>query len=111
MLHKVTTPLPADINLQGGGKLLARITKGLRASLYFVYILFSFEIGAFLLYIPWVHSWENNKLLFLYPQFRPLVANAFFKGFVLGLGMANILIGIQEVAQIIHNWKKKHPLH
>jgi hypothetical protein len=108
MLHRITTPLPAEINPQGGGKTLARIAELIRKSLYFGYILLSLEIGMFLLCLPWMPSWENNYLLYLYPQIRPVVANAFFKGFVLGLGIVNILIGIYEVAQVRHGWKRRH---
>ena len=108
MLHRIIPPLPADIDPQGGGKTLSRITDLAWKSLYFLYILLSLEIGMFLLCLPWMSAWENNYLLYLYPQFRPLVANPFFKGFVLGLGIANILIGIHEVAQVKHGWKSKH---
>ena len=108
MLHRITTPLPADTKPPGGGNTWARIADWLWKALYFVYILASLEIGIFLLLLPWLQYWENNYLLYLYPQFRPLVSNAFFKGFVLGLGIANILIGINEVAQLRHAWKEKH---
>ncbi len=101
MLHRVTTPLPAGMNPQGGGKphpgILGLIWK-------IIYILASFELGIVLLYLPWWAFWENNYLLYLYPQLRPVVANSFFKGFVLGLGILNILIGIDEV---VHFKKRK----
>jgi hypothetical protein len=35
--------------------------------------------------------------LYVYPQLRPLIANSYFKGAVLGFGIANILIGIREI--------------
>ena len=109
MLHRVAPPLPADTNSQDRDKPYARIIDGLWKSLYFIYILVSLEMGIVLLILPWVSFWENNYLLYLYPQFRPLIMNRFFKGFVLGLGIANILIGIYEIAQIRHDWKEKHP--
>ena len=73
-----------------------------------IYILYSLEIGVFLLCLPWLRFWENNYLLYQYPQIRPLVANPFFKGFVLGLGIVNILLGIQEVANIRRLSKNNH---
>jgi hypothetical protein len=108
MLPSIRTPLPVDMNPRGGGKLFSQVFAGFRLFLHFAYILISLFIGMLLLYLPWLRSWENNYLLYLYPQFRPLVANAFFKGFVLGLGIANILIGIYEVAQLGHSRKGKH---
>ncbi len=65
-----------------------------------LYIIYSFEVGIVLLCLPWLNIWENNYLLYLYPQIRSVVANPFFKGAVLGLGIVNILIGIQEVVHI-----------
>lgn len=62
-----------------------------------LYILYSFEVGIFLLFLPWLGIWENNYLLYLFPDFRPLVANSYLKGAVLGLGVVNIVIGIEEI--------------
>jgi hypothetical protein len=62
-----------------------------------LYILYCLEVGGFLLFLPWLGIWENNFLLYLYPQFRPIVSNSFLKGGVLGLGLVNIFIGIQEI--------------
>ncbi len=61
-------------------------------------IVYALEAGAFLLWLPWQNVWGNNYLLYLYPQFRPLVIDPFFKGAVLGLGIANIMIGLYEIA-------------
>jgi hypothetical protein len=111
MLHRITPSLPAEINPQGGGKPLARLADWLLKSLYFLYILVSLELGMLLLCLPWMSAWENNYLLYLYPEFRPFVSNPFLKGFVLGLGIVNILIGINEVAQVRHGWKSSHHSH
>ncbi len=60
-------------------------------------ILFSFEIGLFLIYVPWSTLWENN-LLFLYaPAIRPLLLSTFFRSGVTALGGLNCLIGVSEV--------------
>ena len=63
-----------------------------------IYILYSLETGIFLLLLPWMSFWDTNILTYLYPQFLPVVTNPFLKGAVLGLGIANIMIGIHEVA-------------
>ena len=67
---------------------------------HLLYILYSLEVGVLLLFLPWLPLWENNYLVYLYPKLQPLVANPFFKGAVLGLGIVNILIGIQEIAYL-----------
>ncbi len=108
MLHRITTPLPANMDPQGGGKPLARIIDWICRLFYILYILASLYIGIFLLCLPFQRFWDNNYMLYLYPQFRPLVANPFFKGFVLGLGIINILIGVREVAHIRGLWKRNY---
>jgi hypothetical protein len=64
-----------------------------------LYIISSLYLGVALLTLPWISAWDNNYLLYVYPQIQPIVANPFFKGAVLGLGIVNILIGIQEIAR------------
>jgi hypothetical protein len=97
MLHRIITPLPLSMNPQGRGKPQPRIIEWIWK---IIGILYWLEVGLLLLYLPWSDFWENNYLLYLYPQMRPVIANSYFKGFVLGLGIVNILIGINEVAQI-----------
>ena len=96
MLHRFTPSLPVDMNAGRGRSrtpTLVLITK-------LIYILYSLEVGALLLCLPWLRFWENNYLLYLYPQILTVAANPFFKGFVLGLGIVNILLGIQEIANV-----------
>ena len=70
-----------------------------------LYIMYSLQVGLFLLCLPWFHFWENNHLLYAYPQLRPLISNSYFKGAVLGLGIANILIAIHEIVHFRHPGK------
>ena len=62
-----------------------------------LYIAYYLEVGVFLIMLPWISIWEENYLLFLYPGMRPIVANPFLKGAVLGLGIVNLLIGLHEI--------------
>jgi hypothetical protein len=78
----------------GGGRQPLRFISW---ALRIIYILYSLEVGIFLLILPWMGFWENNYLLYLFPPLRPVIENSFFKGAVLGLGIANILIGIHEI--------------
>ena len=64
-----------------------------------LYVISSLYLGIALLILPWISAWEHNYLLYIYPQIQPVVANSFFKGAVLGLGIVNILIGIQEIVR------------
>lgn len=67
---------------------------------HFVYILYFFEVGFFLTFLPWFHIWENNALLHRYPILKTVFLNGYCKGVIIGLGLANILMGIEEVLAI-----------
>jgi hypothetical protein len=65
------------------------------------FILFCFEIGLFLVFVPWSTLWEHNALL-LYLPLRGLVMNNFFRGAVSGLGMIDVFLGLGELTRF---WK------
>ena len=71
-----------------------------------IYILYCLEVGIFLLFLPWMSIWDNNYLLYLYPRLAPIIGNPFLKGAVLGLGIVNILIGIQEIVHFRHGSRR-----
>ena len=62
-----------------------------------LYILFCFEVGIFLLVLPWLRLWEMHGLLFKFPSFRTVMMNNFFRGAVSGLGVVNLVIASVEV--------------
>jgi hypothetical protein len=90
---------------RGKGKLFTRATFWIAKILY---ILLSLGFGVALICLPWFYFWENNYLLYMYPQLRPLVSDSYFKGAVLGLGIVDILIGIREIAHL-KGISKGHP--
>jgi hypothetical protein len=65
-----------------------------------LYIIYSLEVGGFLMLSPWLPFWDNNFLLFRYPILRPIVNSPFLKGAVLGLGIVNLIIGLSEIVNI-----------
>jgi hypothetical protein len=95
---------PANSNPEGLIKPHARALALIQGVIYVAY---SFVVGFFLLCLPWMEIWENNYILYLYPQLQTIVANPFLKGGVLGLGIVNILIGIQEIVKV-RNIAKRH---
>ncbi len=105
MLHRIA-PQTAEMDPEGGGRPHSSIMGSIWNVLYIAY---SLEVGIALLYLPWSTSWDNNYILYLYPQIRSLVINPFFKGAVLGLGIVNLLIGFHEIGQIRKSWKKYPP--
>ena len=66
------------------------------------FILFCFEIGLFLVFVPWSALWENNVLLAHSLHLRSLVLNNFFRGAVSGLGVIDLALGLSELGRF---WK------
>ena len=54
-------------------------------------------VGIILVWLPRTGAWENNLVLWFWPQIEAVALNPFFKGAVVGLGIANILIGVHDV--------------
>ena len=74
--------------------------------LFGIYILYCFEVGVFLLVFPWIRLWEQNSLLSYYPSLRTLFLDNFFRGAVSGLGIANLILGIWEIAHFRDYFRK-----
>lgn len=68
---------------------------------FYVYVFYCFEIGIFLLLVPWwlPQIWEQNYFFFLFPQLKDVFLNGFFRGAISGLGIFNIFLGIMEIIQ------------
>ena len=66
-------------------------------------IFFCFEIGLFLVFIPWSELWEGNYLLQYVPAFRPVIVHTGFRAGVTALGGVDILIGISEVRRLLQS--------
>lgn len=66
-------------------------------------IIFTFEIGCFLVAFPWVGvGWENNFFSSL--LHRSYWDNGYFRGAVSGLGVLNLYISLAEALRLHRNW-------
>ncbi|MGI8783592.1 MAG: hypothetical protein ACR2L2_08095 [Acidobacteriota bacterium] len=74
--------------------------------LYVVYIVYCFEVGAFLLVFPWLRIWEYNALLEQAPHLKAVLLNNFVRGGVSGLGLVNLIIGAWEVFHFGRNVRR-----
>jgi len=97
MLHKLPLELP-DSGMETPDK--PRSSSKLAWMLSIVYILYSLEVGIFLISLPWLEIWDNNYLTFHLPVLRRVIINPFLKGAVLGLGIVNLFIGFKEIANL-----------
>ena len=66
-------------------------------------IFFCFEIGLFLVIIPWSELWEGNYFLNYVPSFRPVVLHTFSRAGVTALGGIDILIGLSELRNFVRS--------
>ena len=62
-----------------------------------IFILLAFEVGLFLMILPWYGmAWENNYFLASWPSLKGLLMSPYIRGAVTGLGLLNIFLGIGE---------------
>ena len=69
-------------------------------------IFFCFEVGLFLVFIPWSEWWEGNYLLTYIPTFRPLIVHPIFRAGVTALGGIDILIGLSELRHLLRSFRE-----
>ena len=66
-------------------------------ALTIIYVLFCFEMGVFLLVLPWVSLWSHNFFVAEYPWVSAIASNYFVRGAVSGIGLADIWLAISEL--------------
>ena len=69
------------------------------------FILFCFEVGIFLILIPWSMFWDSNLLLEYVSFLRPLVLHSVFRAGVSVLGAIDIFIGVTELRFFLKSLK------
>jgi len=80
-----------------------------RRLLAIAFILFCFEIGVFLVIVPWTVLWEYNFLLDHVPMFRPLMLNNYVRGAVSGLGVIDLFVGLSELVIFVKSLRYATP--
>jgi hypothetical protein len=69
------------------------------------FILFCFEVGIFLVLIPWSGFWDSNLLLEYVSFVRPLILHNVFRAGVSILGAIDIFIGLSELRYFLKSLK------
>lgn len=72
------------------------IPRWLRRLDLFVRIIVRLYLGLVVLVLPWLHFWDENHLLAVFPQIAPLALSGITRGVVSGLGILNLWIAIHE---------------
>jgi hypothetical protein len=57
-----------------------------------LWMLILFEVGAVLVFLPWLNVWDTNYFLSHYPGLRPILLHSSVRGVVSGLGALDILV-------------------
>jgi hypothetical protein len=73
------------------------LVKWHRRVLTFCFIIFAFEIGAFLLVFPWLSNWNLNWIPIHRPGWTDLWMSPYFRGALSGLGLLNIYVALAEL--------------
>ncbi len=69
------------------------------------FILFCFELGLFLIFVPWSVLWEHNILLSYSLHLRDFFLNNFVRGAVSGLGLVDVGLGLAELGRFLKSLK------
>ncbi len=80
----------------GSAKTPRRVPRWLHRLDLFVRVIVRLYLGLIVLVLPWLHLWDENRLLVLVPQLAPLALNGIARGLVSGLGLLNIWIAIYD---------------
>jgi len=80
--------------------------------LLFTLVLFCFELGVFLVALPWTGVWERNFFLFRYPELTGLLLDYRLRGAISGLGLVDIGLAAWYAANfrsLLARWQGAEP--
>ncbi len=63
--------------------------------------LYCLEAGLFFTVVPWTRVWTMNPLLHKTAAMAIWADNPFLRGFVTGVGVAHILVGVRDLITIV----------
>jgi len=69
----------------------------LQRSSIIVLVIFCLYIGLILFLLPWSRYWIENHYLLTWPSLGLWMSSGFVRGFVSGMGLLDIWIGISEI--------------
>ncbi len=74
-----------------------------------LFALYCLEAGLFFTVVPWTRIWTLNPLLHHHVAIGVWADNPFIRGFVSGVGVVHILIGVKDIVVITRNRRKGLP--
>jgi hypothetical protein len=70
------------------------------------FIFLALEVGGFLSVFPWIDAWHLNHFRAFFPSASALWDDAYFRGAVTGLGIANLLVALGQSLHLIRSLRK-----
>jgi len=70
-------------------------------SLPLFFALYCLEAGLFFTVVPWTSIWSLNSLLHSSATMGLMADNPFVRGFVSGVGVLHLIVGVRELARVI----------
>lgn len=64
--------------------------------LYYIYIIYTLEVGLILFFVPWLNMWESNYFFQKNIYLSEIMRNPYIRGAVSGLGIVTVLIAFGE---------------
>jgi hypothetical protein len=61
----------------------------------------AFDVGLFLLVLPWLDSWDFNHLQDFFPAIQDTWGDPYFRGALSGLGLMNLYLALHEFVRIL----------
>lgn len=70
-------------------------------SLPLFFALYCLEAGLFFTVVPWTRLWTMNPMLHQVAAVGAIVDDPYVRGFVSGIGIVHLILGIRELARIV----------
>jgi len=63
---------------------------------FFLYLLYYFEVGLFLIVAPWAEGWDRQVALLSAPGLTPWLRSGYMRGGVSAVGLIHLVWGVLE---------------
>jgi hypothetical protein len=68
--------------------------------------LYCLEAGLFFMIVPWTRFWAVNPILHHPAAMGALADSPYFRGFISGVGLIHLLLGLRELTRVLSSKKK-----
>ena len=79
-------------------------------SLPLFFALYCLEAGLFFTVVPWTSIWTGNTILHSSAAVALWADNAFVRGFVSGIGVLHLILGVREVSRVMRARRRSSTL-